>query len=409
MKLFSPDISSIDDFYNQGKFRLIWRLCIIFSAAFITLFVTTFQSSIGENITYALCILIVFGSLSYLHLTKKSKPIYFVLITSGTILAWYTANNFSELIHIGDFLWIVLVVIFAFFGLGKKFGIIFLSLNIITAFQYTFFSVNQNITDLKLLSRAERFGLWIELSIALLSICYVVYQSIVFHNFSLNEALKKNEILTKKNELIELQNKEKDMLVQEIHHRVKNNLQIIISLLRLQNNQCDSDTTSTEFDEAIGRIMVMSQIHQKLYQDNQMAEVAFESYLNDLLADILNATSTTSNISGNIKTDIKYLGINTIIPLGLMLNELIINSVKHAFNESEIGQIEIEIMRVKDRENYFTLTYQDSGTWTEKPADYNGFGTELLITLTEQLEGEYDLTVNENSALHIITFKNLDL
>jgi two-component sensor histidine kinase len=408
MKLFSPDVSAIDDFYLKGKFKLVWRLCMLFFFAFITLFFTTLNSSISESIVYAICVLVAVLSLAYLHFSKKSKLIYFTLIVSGTIIAWYTANFFDELIHIGDFLWIVLIVIFAFFGLGKKIGFIFLTANVMTVLHYTLFSVNANIINLKILNPMERVGLAVEITIALFSICYVVYQSIIFHNYSLKDVLNKNESLTKKNELIEFQNKEKDLLVQEIHHRVKNNLQIIISLLRLQTNQNLSEQTNSQFDEAIGRIMVMSQIHQKLYQNNQMAEVELNAYLNDLLDDVLNANSMNESIVGEVKTDVKHLGINTIVPLGLMLNELIMNSVKHAFSESEKGKIEIEVNASKVKPGFFDVSYHDTGTWTEKPADYQGFGTELLNTLTEQLEGRYKLEINDNKAHHLFIIKNLD-
>lgn len=407
MKLFSPDVSLIDDYYQKGKFKLVWRLCILFFFAFITLFFTTLNSSISESIVYAICVLVAVLSLAYLHFSKKSKLIYFTLIVSGTIIAWYTANFFDELIHIGDFLWVVLIVIFAFFGLGKKVGIIFLTLNLVTVFQYSLFSVNANITNLKTLSHLDKIGFTVELSIALSSICYVVYQSIKFHDYSLKDVLNKNEALTNKNELIEFQNKEKDLLVQEIHHRVKNNLQIIISLLRLQANQNLSEQTNTQFDEAIGRIMVMSQIHQKLYQNNEMAQVELSAYLNDLLKDILVANSMNECITGEAITNVNYLGINTVIPLGLMLNELIMNSVKHAFNTTDKGKILIEVNPSKKQPGYFEINYHDSGKWTEKPVDYQGFGTELLNTLTEQLEGSYHLEVQEQKAHHSFIIKNL--
>lgn len=408
MSLFSPNVSTIDNFYQKGKFNLVWRLCILFSFAFVALFITTFNSSIQENITYLSCIVIAGLSLTYLHFTKKSKLIYFALIICGTVIAWYTTNFLSELIHIGDFLWIVLLVIFGFFGLGRKYGFVFLGLNLITVLQYTLFSVNTNIIELHTLSLFERIGLAVEIMIALFSISYVVYQSIIFHNYSLNDVIEKNKTLTKKNELIEFQNKEKDMLVQEIHHRVKNNLQIIISLLRLQNNQIGQNHNSTKFDEAIGRIMVMSQIHQKLYQNNEMAEVELDSYLNDLLNDILRATSTSEAVTGEIKTNINKVGINTIIPLGLILNELIVNSVKHAFDSEDSGKIEIDINTSKEQANYFELSYRDSGTWKNSPEGHNGFGTELISTLTEQLEGRYNLEVNDEKAQHVFMIKNLD-
>ena len=209
------------------------------------------------------------------------------------------------------------------------------------------------------------------------------------------------------NETLKQKNKENLTLVKEIHHRVKNNLQIIISLLRLQKGELKSEEAKEHFTEAINRIMVMSLIHKKLYQQEELASISIQSYLQDLSADIISLTSLGKPVKVVIHSNIKTIGLKTIVPLGLLTNELIINSLKHAFENKKEGTINITIN--KNGGSDFLLTYADNGEWVQPKEEHPSFGIELIEILTSQLEGTQTRTSNEEGTTYLFSLKNIDL
>ena len=129
----------------------------------------------------------------------------------------------------------------------------------------------------------------------------------------------KKKVVDKINGTLKQKNKENLTLVKEIHHRVKNNLQIIISLLRLQKGELKSLEAKEHFTEAINRIMVMSLIHKKLYQQEELASISIKSYLEDLSSDIISITSLGKPVEVVINSNIETIGLKTIVPLGLLI------------------------------------------------------------------------------------------
>ena len=128
--------------------------------------------------------------------------------------------------------------------------------------------------------------------------------------------------------------KEKEVLLQEIHHRVKNNMQIISSLLSLQAIHTGSEEAAEILKESRGRVKSMAMIHEKLYHSHNLSQLNIEEYLNNLVQDILRSYSgVSSRITANVDVEEVYLNIDTALPMGLLVNELISNSIKHAFPE----------------------------------------------------------------------------
>jgi two-component sensor histidine kinase len=196
-------------------------------------------------------------------------------------------------------------------------------------------------------------------------------------------------------------NSENIVLIKEVHHRVKNNLQIIISLLRLQKHELNEESKE-KFDEAINRIMAMSIIHKKLYQTEELSKIDVESYIQELINEIISSLSTHNNIKTNINTNIDSIGLKTIVPFGLLMNELLSNSFKHAFTEINNGTINIDINYSLDAN--LSLNYSDNGTWKEPSSSSSQFGLELIQVLTDQLEGTFKRQASEYS----FTLQNLD-
>ena len=199
---------------------------------------------------------------------------------------------------------------------------------------------------------------------------------------------------------------EKEILLREINHRVKNNLQIIASLLHLQQYRVKDNETLDILKKSEGRVNSMAMIHEKLYHSNSFSEINFNQYIQKLLNDILSAYDITD---GSIKTnfeieDIK-LNMDTAIPLGLITNELITNIVKHAFPETD-GTITIKLKRIADKIEFIIA---DDGIGIEKNIDSKNsdtLGLELVENLVNQLDGNFTIK-NANGTLFKMIFKEL--
>lgn len=182
---------------------------------------------------------------------------------------------------------------------------------------------------------------------------------------------------------------EKEVLLKEIHHRVKNNLQVISSLLNLQSNYIEDRQILDVLEDSRHRIRSMALIHEKLYQSGNLARVDFGEYIRDLARYLFRAQSEhVRNIRLNTQTDMVYLNIDIAVPCGLVLNELITNSLKYAFPAGRSGEITVTCRA--DHEDQITLTVSDNGIGFPPDLDLqntNSLGLNLVHLLTEQLGG----------------------
>jgi len=185
---------------------------------------------------------------------------------------------------------------------------------------------------------------------------------------------------------------EKVVLLREIHHRVKNNLQIIISLLSLQSRYIGDEKIRQAIHESQNRVRAMSQVHEKLYQSPDIAKIDLENYLRYLGNSLfVFYGEKEKRIVFTIKIVDIQVGLDTAIPIGLIVNELVSNSLKHAFPDGRRGEISLEVRR----ENaLITIRYHDNGVGI--PADFDwrnaeSLGLRLVILLVEQLDGTIDL------------------
>jgi len=177
----------------------------------------------------------------------------------------------------------------------------------------------------------------------------------------------------------------KKMLLKEIHHRVKNNLQLIISLQNIQARRNLNGSITDFLIKEQSRITTMALIHQSLYQNDDMGKVAIREYINNLVQHIKDS-ETENKISINLSFNKLYFDLETALPLGLIINELITNSYKHAFPDGITGTITISIVELF--ENNFSLLYSDTGIpFTNNTDDSKHFGLELIKLLVKQLKG----------------------
>ena len=189
---------------------------------------------------------------------------------------------------------------------------------------------------------------------------------------------------------------EKEILIQEIHHRVKNNMAVISSLLQLQTGYIKDPDLINVFKDSQSRIKSMALIHEKLYQSKTLAKVEMESYVRDLTRTLL-FTYNSRKIDIRINSEVEniYLDINSAVPCGLLINEIISNACKHAFVGRESGLIEIKFFKV---ENQFHLDMSDNGVGLPSDTNFSDFkslGMNLVQALASQLGANLEIKVKD--------------
>jgi PAS domain S-box-containing protein len=198
--------------------------------------------------------------------------------------------------------------------------------------------------------------------------------------------------------------KEKEVLLREIHHRVKNNMEIISSLLNMQIRHVEEEEAENVLLESQGRVKSMAMIHEKLYQSKSLSKINFKEYVENLVSDIFYSYGIKK---GTIEPDLEIEDINididTAIPLGLIINELVTNSVKYAFPKCK-GSIKIKL---KSSQDQLELTLADNGVGLPDDLDYkytDSLGLQLINGLVGQIDGEIELDKSHGTQFKI-TFK----
>ena len=201
--------------------------------------------------------------------------------------------------------------------------------------------------------------------------------------------------------------REKEVLLQEIHHRVKNNLQVISSLLDLQSQRINDKTTLEMFQESQNRIKLMALVHETLYEYKNFAKINFSAYLKSLTIYLFRAYKIeTSHITLELDFDEIYLNLDKAVPCGLIISELVSNSLKYAFPNQTNGKIRISVNC--DEDGYIQLIIRDNGVgfpinWNFN--SINSLGLQLVNVLINQIEGTLEFN-NSQGVQFKISFRN---
>ena len=229
----------------------------------------------------------------------------------------------------------------------------------------------------------------IYLSLAGLALLLVL--AFVFYNRA-RLRQKTNVMLEAKNNEIAKQNKEKEILLKEIHHRVKNNLQVISSLLSMQTRGLTDSKIVDAMKESQSRVKTMALIHEKLYQYDDLSRVNMKEYMKQLSDFLAQTYRTEKDINVIIEVEDINLDIDTAVPLGLITNELLSNALKYAFQDMEQGEIKIVLNHQKT--NGYQLIVSDTGKGLSKDLDIKkstSLGLRLVHTLTRQINGDLSI------------------
>ncbi len=220
---------------------------------------------------------------------------------------------------------------------------------------------------------------------------------------------KQRNIIQQQKEQIENSLLEKETLLREIHHRVKNNLQIISSLLNMQSNDINDAAVLAMIQEAQSRVEAMSLLHQNLYQSEAINTVDVENYLKQLVAYIAQMFEGDSkNIKVNIETLDLHFDFDTAISLGLIVNELVSNAYKYAFKNNPEGTIWIKIKSINAMDYELSVTDNGKGL----PEDFDNensksLGLKLVGILSKQLRGQLTINTKNDLTEFVVNFKDL--
>ncbi len=236
-----------------------------------------------------------------------------------------------------------------------------------------------------------------------------------------NPIIQKNKVIGTRGVLIDISElkkaeekikgslKEKELLLREVHHRVKNNLQIMSSLLNLQSGVIKDERALEAFRDSQTRVRSMALIHGELYQSKNLVNIDFGDYIHNLVLGILSTYSPYSDIKHDINVENIFFGLDTAIPCGLIINELVMNSIKHAFPTNN-SQKEKEIkIRLNKENNHFKLIIGDNGIGISDELDItksDTLGLQLVNSLVDQLDGEIKLN-RKNGTEFTILFNEL--
>jgi PAS domain S-box-containing protein len=194
---------------------------------------------------------------------------------------------------------------------------------------------------------------------------------------------------------------EKDALLREIHHRVKNNLQVIVSLLGLQSRYIQDPHALASLEETTNRVRAISRIHEALYGTTDLASIQFSSYLHQLVRDLTAFYDLSQRIHTDVEAAPLALDIEQAVPLALITNELVCNAMKHAFSDRESGGISVTLFK---QPSLAELTVRDDGHGL--PADFDpatsgGMGFNLIRILTEQIEADLNIQTDGGTRITV--------
>ncbi|MGS0524590.1 sensor histidine kinase [Zobellia nedashkovskayae] len=238
--------------------------------------------------------------------------------------------------------------------------------------------------------------------------------SILFSVYLLGGVLGKNLLNThhklyKSKAKIEKSVDEKENLLREVHHRVKNNLQTVSSLLNLQARNTPNEQIKELVKSSQNRVTAMAMIHEMLYVRDNLSKIEFGSYVQELTQFLLRTVERKDRkIDVTIDIPDTWLGIDTAIPLGLLINETVTNSIKYGFKDMEVGKITIELE--KRYQNKFILKISDNGASFPLDFDFknsNTLGLRLIHNLARQLQGTIERLPTTEGTTYKLVFQDI--
>ena len=255
--------------------------------------------------------------------------------------------------------------------------------------------------DLILLYISYPLGIYIYITNQYGRLFLAMEQEVADRTQQLKETIK--DLTQTQNEL-SLKNNQNVLLLKEIHHRVKNNLEVVSGLLALQSAKMDDPTMQEVMLASQNRVHSMGILHQKLYQSEHLAFIEMKNYFENLCINILDSYNESERIKVNVDMKELEMDVDTAVPLGLIVNELLTNALKYAFPKGESGNIELSLENLNEGNYQLKISDNGVGKGLDAKVKGTGFGTQLVDLLTRQIDGKLIQDVS-NGTMILINFK----
>lgn len=233
---------------------------------------------------------------------------------------------------------------------------------------------------------------------------FFTYRNNRRRNFQLQSL---NAELAQTNAQLDRRNAQNEILLKEIHHRVKNNLEMVSSLLMLQSRQINDPDMRRVMEEGQNRVQSIGIVHQKLYQDDNLVGIEMKDYFIHLGESILDAFNAKDRIQIECIMDKLELDVDTAVPIGLIVNELLTNALKYAFPDGRRGKVSIQLEILHNE--CLRLQVADDGVGKTAQVKGTGFGSQLIALLTQQLGGALQEEVKDGARVCLEFKKNKEV
>ena len=231
-----------------------------------------------------------------------------------------------------------------------------------------------------------------------MTVCFLTILSLM-GGWLIRNKIKHEKKITEQNKIIKTALAEKDVLLKEIHHRVKNNLQIVSSLLGMQSLSIKDESVKTAITESRSRVHSMSLIHQNLYKKEKFSGIEMKPYIDQLCSNLINTYHFEEKeiiLKTNVSKEL-WLDVETVVPLGLIINELITNSLKHAFDNRETGTITTNL-NIENK--ILVLNVRDNGVgFNQEKNQQNTFGHSLIESFRHKLDASLSIENNNGTSV----------
>lgn len=348
-------------------------------------------------------LLIIFLFLTSVYLNKNNKPnfskVLIIFTTNFAVTYFSLLLGFDSGVHL--FLFSAPLITYLLFDFIKKTNIIFTMLLYVLNF-FTVYIINKMhlIVNAQLENNTHQLLYFMNFSFSI-TLCFSLIIYFANNNSMYINLLKEANITleaqqmqmqiknienTETNKKLSETLKEKETLLSEIHHRVKNNLAVISGLIELQNIHVTDELASRILKESRNRIKSIALLHEKFYESKNIDSIEIRTYVNELIH-LIKLSFTNNNIKIHAQIDTIELSMTEALPFSLLLNELITNSYKHAFKQKKEGNIYITFTKTN---NEYVLNYKDDGSGFDTKASFKekSLGMNLIEAFSKQLKGK---------------------
>jgi two-component sensor histidine kinase len=340
-------------------------------------------------------------NLQYFKVHKNILPTFNFSSITGLVSA-FTITTYSGGIH-SPFIFMIPLIAFGGFINSGKYGRIYL--NIIIVLILLIFT--QTIPKLNFTENVIP-----EYSKAIFSLVSVLFSVFILGNIFGKSLLKTYNALYKSKKALAIQVHEKENLLKEVHHRVKNNLQTVSSLLSLQSRNIDKGPMKDLLKGTQNRVIAMAMVHEMLYMRNDISHIEYKSYVQELSEYLIRSIKGIDNrVDLTIDIPDIKLGIDTAIPLGLLINEALTNALKYGIIGDNDGKIYIKLRKDTEIKCSYILEIGDNGVGFPSTVNYKNtksLGLKLIHNLTRQLRGSIERDTTKKGTNYIIKFREIE-